>query len=528
MDPSNLDATATIDSPFRIWHWEEMQALGQDNFPGCYAGEQRKPEDLWSIIYTSGSTGMPKGAMMTDLRWNKFVTNGYLMPTPIRILSFAPLGHVSERQLTWIVAYYGGIIGFYNGNMALLFDDMKEFNPTYVSAPPRIYNAVYTDYKEAVDAAVLKRGESERWKVELEMLEPFRGVFGNAIQFLVTGSAPTSEAVKRFMRLCWAVPVYDGYGTTEAGGIATDNVIGPDVDVKLIDVPELGYLTTDKPPRGEICVKTKHMITGYFKNPDKTAESFVDGYFRTGDIGVRVNPVRVEIIDRIKNVFKLSQGEFVAPARIEAALEKSALLDQICVSAEPGHEFVVAVVVPCLETCARLFPAPGAGTGGGLAQLVADHRSELQRALLVRATFPPLIACLSLTLSLPCRPQHSASPPTTMLSSASDLQLDFRHIAKRERLMGYEIPARVILCSENWTAENDLLTPSMKLKRAPIAQRFREDIAAAAAAKVDAVVGQVNMHSRPWLLIGKCQQIYDIMAQCPTAWRERFHSAVLN
>ena len=89
------------------------------------------------------------------------------------------------------------------------------------------------------------------------------------------------------------------------------------VDLKLIDVPEMGYLTTDNPPRGEICVKSSDNISGYYKNPEETAEKFVDGYFRTGDIGVKLASDKIRIIDRKKNLFKLAQGEFVAPERIE-------------------------------------------------------------------------------------------------------------------------------------------------------------------------------------------------------------------
>jgi long-subunit acyl-CoA synthetase (AMP-forming) len=84
------------------------------------------------IIYTSGSTGMPKGAMMSDDRWNRFCTRGYLMPKTLRLLSFSPLGHVSERQLFWLVAFYGGMYGFYSGDMAELSGDFLALNPTYV------------------------------------------------------------------------------------------------------------------------------------------------------------------------------------------------------------------------------------------------------------------------------------------------------------------------------------------------------------------------------------------------------------
>ena len=328
--------------------------------------------------------------------------------------------------------------------MADLTDDFHTLNPTYLSCPPRIYNAVYTEYKEACDVEVAKRGASERWKVELEMLDRFRGVFGNAIQFLVTGSAPTAEAVKEFLRRCFAVPLYDGYGTTEAGGIATDGIISRDVQVHLLDVPELGYLSSDKPyPRGEICVHTDVMIEGYFKNQAKTDEAFVtvDGkrFFRTGDIGFRRLDHQVEIIDRVKNVFKLAQGEFVAPNKIEGVLEKSKYAVQLCAAGTPGKvpERVVAVVVPCLEVCARLFPDGAAS----LEQLVARHGPQLAAVVLA----------------------------------------DFARIGRAGGLLSYEQPSAVVLCPELFSPENDMLTPSLKLKRGPIEQRFRKQIDAAVA-----------------------------------------------
>ena len=91
----------------------------------------------------------------------------------------------------------------------------------------------------------------------------------------------------------------------------------PRSEIKLLDVPEMGYLTTDQPPRGELCVKTPAMISGYFKNDQETREKFVDGYFRTGDIVVMEQPNKVRIIDRKKNIFKLAQGEFVSPEQLE-------------------------------------------------------------------------------------------------------------------------------------------------------------------------------------------------------------------
>ena len=120
--------------------------------------------------------------------------------------------------------------------------------------------------------------------------------------------------------------------------------------MKLVDVPEMGYFTTDVPPRGEICVKTPSMIDGYFKSPDVTADKFVDGYFLTGDIGVLEggdDGGRVRIIDRKKNIFKLAQGEFVSPERLEALyVEASRHINQMYVYGNSLQSNVTAVVVP--------------------------------------------------------------------------------------------------------------------------------------------------------------------------------------
>lgn len=121
----------------------------------------------------------------------------------------------------------------------------------------------------------------------------------------------------------------------------------PHRDVKLLDVPEMGYFTTDSPPRGEICVKTPDMIDGYFKRPDITAEKFVDGYFHTGDIGTMDENGIVKLIDRKKNIFKLAQGEFVSPERLEILyVGDSCYINQIYIYGNSLQANVVAVIVP--------------------------------------------------------------------------------------------------------------------------------------------------------------------------------------
>lgn len=133
----------------------------------------------------------------------------------------------------------------------------------------------------------------------------------------------------------------------QVGGIASDGSVLPNSTVKLINAPEMGYFTTDSPPRGEICVKTSSMIDGYFKSPDITAEKFVDGYFLTGDIGVMESDGKVKVIDRKKNIFKLAQGEFVSPERLETLfVGASCYISQMYVYGNSLQSNILAVVVP--------------------------------------------------------------------------------------------------------------------------------------------------------------------------------------
>ena len=149
------------------------------------------------------------------------------------------------------------------------------------------------------------------------------------------------------------------------GGIASDGNIFNSNAVKLIDVPEMGYLTTDEPPRGEICVKNSEMINGYFKDPKVTAEKFVDGYFLTGDIGTINEFGKIKIIDRKKNIFKLSQGEFVSPESLENLYcEGSHFIHQIYVYGNSLHSNIVAVVVPDKAGVKLIAESLGVGDKG--------------------------------------------------------------------------------------------------------------------------------------------------------------------
>ena len=176
---------------------------------------------------------------------------------------------------------------------------------------------------------------------------------------MVTGSAPIDKTVIDFLKLCFCCPIMEGYGLTESAAgtcvmdvadTITGHVGGPVESAKfrLKDLPEMSYMSTDKPyPRGECCMKGPCIFSGYYKRPDKTAECFdEEGWFLTGDV-VQVYPNgSMKIIDRSKNIFKLSQGEYIAPEKIEGILGLSQAIAQCFVYGDSFKNSVVAIVVP--------------------------------------------------------------------------------------------------------------------------------------------------------------------------------------
>ena len=186
-----------------------------------------------------------------------------------------------------------------------------------------------------------------------------KAILGGNVRYMVTGSAPIDKTVIDFLKLCFCCPILEGYGLTEsAAGSAvmdvndtvTGHVGGPSESVKfrLKDLPEMSYMSSDRPyPRGEICMQGPSIFSGYYKRPDKTAECFdAEGWFMTGDV-VQVYPNgSVKIIDRSKNIFKLSQGEYIAPEKIEGVLSLSQAIAQCFLYGDSFKNACVCIVFP--------------------------------------------------------------------------------------------------------------------------------------------------------------------------------------
>lgn len=327
--------------------------------PAFEAGD----ESLALLIYTSGSTGTPKGAMYTT----KMVTNQWRRAslamwgndggTPSITLNFMPMSHMMGRGILYSTLGAGGTAYFVaRSDLSTLFEDLALVRPTQLSFVPRIWDMVFGEFQSEVDRR--STGEADRWAVETDVLADLRqNLLGGRFLSAMTGSAPISTEMRTFVESLLDIHLTDGYGSTEAGAVFVDGQVSrPNViDYKLVDVPDLGYFLTDRPhPRGELLVKTETMFPGYYKRPEITANVFdADGFYRTGDVVAEVGPDQLTYLDRRNNVLKLSQGEFVTVAKLEAVFGDSPLVRQIFVYGNSARSYLLAVIVPTEDALAR-------------------------------------------------------------------------------------------------------------------------------------------------------------------------------
>ncbi|KAJ4766656.1 long chain acyl-CoA synthetase 9 [Rhynchospora pubera] len=473
---------AQNNSSWKLSSFEEVQKLGQEN-----PVEPVMPlaSDVAVIMYTSGSTGLPKGVMMTH--GNVLATVSAVMTIVPGLgskdvyLAYLPLAHILELAAESVLIAAGGAIGY--GTPLTLTDtsnkikkgtkgDSSVLKPTLMTAVPAILDRVRDGVRKNVDT---KGGMAKRlfdisyqrrlaaingswfgaWGLEkllwdFVVFRKVRAILGGRIRFLLSGGAPLSGDTQRFINVCLGAPIGQGYGLTEtcAGGAFSeydDTSVGrvgaplPCVYVKLIDWPEGGYLTTDKPmPRGEIVIGGPSVTLGYFKNEEKTNEVYkVDErgmrWFYTGDIG-RFHPDGcLEIIDRKKDIVKLQHGEYVSLGKVEAALSVSPYVDNIMLHADPFHSYCVALVVASHHALENWASNKG---------ISYSDISDLCK-----------------------KPEAIKEVQNSLVKAAKEVKLE-----------KFEIPAKIELLSEPWTPESGLVTAALKLKRENIRKAYADNL----------------------------------------------------
>jgi long-chain acyl-CoA synthetase len=192
-----------------------------------------------------------------------------------------------------------------------------------------------------------------------------RARLGGRVKVIITGAAPIAADVLDFLRAAFGCQVLEGYGQTETAAAVSATLVGdysieanghvgavlPCCEIKLVDIPDMGYTADDQPnPRGEICVRGYNVFKGYYKQPEKTKETLdADGWCHTGDVGMFLPNGTLKVIDRKKHLFKLSQGEYIAPEKIENVYVKSKYVAQVFIYGDSMKNSIVGIVVPDRE-----------------------------------------------------------------------------------------------------------------------------------------------------------------------------------
>ncbi|PXX09681.1 carboxylic acid reductase [Mycolicibacterium moriokaense] len=355
-------ATARLaETPVIVETLAETLARG-NAFPVTQAFDSGDDTAVALLIYTSGSTGTPKGAIYTrEMVANSWRKSSMAMwgnggATPSITLNFMPMSHMMGRGIMYATLGAGGTAYFVaRSDLSTFLDDLALARPTQLSFVPRIWDMIFQEFQSEVDRR--STGADDRWAVETDVLADMRqNLLGGRFISAMTGSAPISSEMKTFVESLLDIHLTDGYGSTEAGAVFVDGHVQrpPVIDYKLVDVPDLGYFSTDRPhPRGELLIKTATIFPGYYKRPEVTADVFdVDGYYRTGDVVAEVGPDQLTYLDRRNNVLKLSQGEFVTVAKLEALFGDSPLVRQIFVYGNSARSYLLAVIVPTADALA--------------------------------------------------------------------------------------------------------------------------------------------------------------------------------
>jgi long-chain acyl-CoA synthetase len=441
---------------------------------------EREPEDLASLIYTSGTTGRPKGVELThrNLRANVNQNRKRMGPRPDKpddvpaltasseTLSFLPLAHVFERTAGHFLPFASGATVGYAESADTVAEDIALLSPTTVTSVPRIYERIYDSMREQAGDGPRRR--IFEWAVDVAreyartddpgaglrarhavadrlVYSNVRESMGGNVEFFVSGGGSLSkDLAELFMGM--DLTILEGYGLTETAPVVSVNPIEDirpgtlgvaltDIDVRVDD----GELSPDQKRRaapdsdiGELQVRGPNVTRGYWNKPEATEEAFTDdGFFRTGDIIELTDDDYLVFHERLKQILVLSTGKNVAPGPIEDAFAISDRVDQVMVVGD-SRKFVAALVVPNFEAIR------------GWADRNGVDLPEDREAI--------------------CEDERVREHVRTVVDRVNE------SLEKEESIKQFA------LVPEEWTAENDLMTPSLKKKRRNILERYDERI----------------------------------------------------
>jgi long-chain acyl-CoA synthetase len=453
----SLQEVYTFDEIEGAKNWNEVLEMGKDTGNQDEVEKRKEAiqeDDLATLIYTSGTTGRPKGVMLShkNIATNAKYSSERLPIVPGRstALSFLPVCHIYERMLQYMYQYCGVEIHFAE-SLETISDNLKEVKPEVMSAVPRLLEKVYDKiYAKGADLTGIKK-KLFFWAIELGLeYEPYgqngwwyetklklarklifskwQEALGGNLKAIASGSAALQPRLARVFNAA-EIPVMEGYGLTETSPVVSVN-----------DMRNGGFKigTVGKPIKktevkiaddGEILVKGPQVMCGYYKDREKTDEVLKDGYFHTGDIGELDSEGFLKITDRKKEMFKTSGGKYVAPQLIENVMKQSRFIEQIMVVGE-GEKMPAALIQPDFEFVKEW----GAKKGRNLP---TDTHEMVQDETLIKRI---------------------------------QKEIDFYN----ERFGQWEKIKKFELTPDIWSIESGHLTPTMKMKRKVIKEKYQE------------------------------------------------------
>ncbi|XP_052179737.1 probable CoA ligase CCL6 [Diospyros lotus] len=465
---SGMQKKEAEDVGVSCFSWKEFALLG--NLDHELPSKQRT--NFCTIMYTSGTTGEPKGVILTnEAIMTQVLSIDHLLLETDKVateddtyFSFLPLAHVYDQIVETYCIYKGSSIGFWRGDVRYLIEDVVELKPTMFCGVPRVYDRIYAGIMDKISSGGALRKALFQYAYNYKLRNLEKGLrqdqaaplldklifdkikqgLGGQVHLLLSGAAPLPTHVEEFLRVACCCVVSQGYGLTESTGgcftsianvfhmMGTVGVPVTAIEARLESVPELGYDGLASVPRGEICLRGKILFSGYYKRQDLTDDVLVDGWFHTGDIGEWQPDGAMKIIDRKKNIFKLSQGEYIAVENLENTYSRCPLITSIWVYGNSFESFLVAVVVP-------------------------ERKALEEWALSNNQTGDFKMLC--------------ENPKAVKF-----IQDELNSTGQKHKLRGFEMLRAVHLEPNPFDMERDLITPTFKLKRPQLLKYYKDRV----------------------------------------------------